>query len=152
MDFTSFAVTFALCLGQTILESGGLLIDMLPRVILDSLSELTEEPLSSLLHLSTSPVPMLGPAHASLAAQGLGKIVDYLIFDDLWPVVAPPPQKNFADTVDFGICVVGHKLTFMGCLLLLWCATKWYLCCLSSRSLPLAVGCSKYPKAVKKFH
>ena len=78
-----------------------------PGVIFDLLSELTEEFFSSLLHLSTSPVPMLGPADAPLAAQGLGQIGDYLIPDDLWSEVPPP---NFTDTVD-GLDLCGAPQT-----------------------------------------
>ena len=85
-----------------------------PGVIFDSLSELTEESRSSLRHLSTSPMPMLGPAHASLAAQGLGQIGDYLISDDLWSAVAPP--RNLLTRWKVWICVVCCRLASMVCL------------------------------------
>ena len=42
------------------------------------------------MHLSTSPIPVLGAADESLAALGLGEIAAYLIPDGLWLSVAPP--------------------------------------------------------------
>ena len=51
---------------------------------------LGEEVWDSLLHLTTSPIPVLMRTDPSLAAKGLGRLGAYAIPADLWPRVVPP--------------------------------------------------------------
>ena len=55
-----------------------------------ALEELGEEIWDSLLHLTTSPIPLLMRTEPSLAAKGLGRLGAYEIPADLWHRIVPP--------------------------------------------------------------
>ena len=55
-----------------------------------ALGELGEEIWDSLLHLTTSPIPVLMRTDPSLAAKGLGRLGAYEIPADLWHRIVPP--------------------------------------------------------------
>ena len=55
-----------------------------------ALGELEEGVWDSLLHLTTSPIPVLMRTEPSLAAKGLGRLGAYEIPADLWHRVVPP--------------------------------------------------------------
>ena len=56
----------------------------------DALGELEEGTWDSLLHLTTSPIPVLMRTDPSLAAKGLGRLGAYEIPTHLWHRVVPP--------------------------------------------------------------
>ena len=56
----------------------------------DALGELEEWVWDSLLHLTTSPIPVLMRTDPSLAAKGLGRLGAYEIPAELWHRVVPP--------------------------------------------------------------
>ena len=59
----------------------------------DALGELEEGVWDSLLHVTTSPIPVLMRNDPSLAAKGLGRLGAYEIPADLWHWVVPPKSS-----------------------------------------------------------